>query len=98
VISGFEIDDASKEAGVKTTIQSALNDYFWSREPYIVGLSVPPRRDRITRAAVSGIVDTIVNAELGAVTSVEVKISGDDIAAYALDKGEKAKTGTVSYA
>jgi uncharacterized phage protein gp47/JayE len=97
VVSGLELNDPGRLAAVQDSIEQAVDEYLRSREPYIVGLSVPPRRDRITRAAVSGIVDTIVSTELGAVTSVEVQLTGDDVAAHALEPGQKAKLGDVSY-
>lgn len=97
VVSGLELNDGGRLGAVQDAIEQAADEYLRSREPYILGLSVPPRRDRITRAAVSGIIDSIVSAELGAVTSVEVQVSSNDVAAYALIQGEKAKLGSVSY-
>lgn len=77
--------------------QSAINDgvdeYLRSREPYIVGLSVLPRDDRVTDAAVSGIVDNIVSALGATVTTVELTPGP----AYTLAHGEKSKLGTPTY-
>lgn len=97
VVNGLDLYDPTKTAAVKAALETAVDEYLWSREPYIVGLSVPPRRDLITLAGISGIIDTVVSAELGSVTSVEVQIGGSPYAAYALEKGEKAKAGDFTY-
>lgn len=60
------------EASAQTDISEALTDFFLQREPYIPGLTIPPRLDRVTVAAVSGIVDDIVSARGGIFQSVNV--------------------------
>lgn len=79
---------------LRAEIDGGLDEYFASREPFIEGLSVLPRDDRITQGAVSGIVDGIVNAAGATVNSVTLSTGP----AYTLGRGEKAKRGTVSYA
>lgn len=68
-------------------INEGVDEYLRSRQPYIVGLSSLPREDRITAAAISGIVDSIVNAQGATVTTVSVTPGP----ARTLDPGQKAK-------
>jgi uncharacterized phage protein gp47/JayE len=84
-------------AGVQQQIQTALNEYFRGREPYIIGLSVPPRRDRITRTAVGGVVEDIVTAAGGIFGGVVVTVNGIQADAYTLGIGEKAKLSAVTF-
>lgn len=84
-------------ATVREQIEKALTEYFLSREPFIEGLSIPPRNDRITRVSVSGIIDDIVNANNGVFSNALMSKSGIDTSIYSLEIGEKAKLGTVSF-
>jgi uncharacterized phage protein gp47/JayE len=84
---------ASDEAAAKDALETAVDDWLRSREPYIDGLSALPRADRITQGAVSGVADDAVSA-LGA-TFTELTL--DDGPAYTLGIGEKAKAGTPTY-
>lgn len=84
-------------ATVQEQITNALTEYFLSREPFIEGLSIPPRNDRITRVSVSGIVDDIVNANNGTFSNAFISKSGIDTVIYTLQIGEKAKLGTVTF-
>ncbi len=94
-ISGFQADDPT---AVKADIHAALDEYLRSREPFIVGLSVLPRQDRITVAALGGIVDSVVNAaEKATVTTVSFSLGGIGQTAITLGQGEKAKLGVDSY-
>lgn len=93
-VTGVEAPDV---AAAEATIGAAVDEYFRAREPFIVGLSSLPRNDRVTLAAVSGVVDDAVSALGGTVTSVVVKLSGVPTPAYTLGDGEKAKLGTMTY-
>jgi hypothetical protein len=85
-------------AGVRTTITDAVSDFLFSREPFIVGLSVLPRADRVTLSAVSGVVDEAASADGSTVASVELNLAGSPITAYTLDRGQKAKlAGSVTF-
>ncbi len=84
-------------AETQTQIEAALTEYFLNREPYIAGLSIPPRKDRITNSSVSGTVEDVAAAYNSTFTSVTVELSGDILPAYSLQEGEKAKLGTVTY-
>jgi uncharacterized phage protein gp47/JayE len=88
VISGLVADDLPT---LKTSIETGLDEYLRSREPFIVGLSVLPRDDRITVAALGGLVDGIVSAAGGTCTSVGFSVDAVGQTAYTLGNGEKAK-------
>lgn len=84
-------------AEVKAQIEAALTEYFLDREPYIAGLSIPPRKDRITNSSVSGTVEDVTTAFNSTFTSVIVKLVGVPTPAYSLQEGEKAKLTAVGY-
>ena len=84
-------------AQVQTDITTVVEEYFLAREPFIVGLSVPPRLDRITRTGVSGAVEDIVTAAGGVFTSVIVELNSVTTEAYSLGIGEKAKAASVVF-
>lgn len=88
-ISGLDPDTAE----TRTAIEEGLDEYLRSREPFIVGLSVLPRDDRVTNAAAGGIVDDIVSALGATATTVELTPGP----AYTLGPGQKAKLGTPTY-
>jgi len=100
--AGFDIRVTSLEvsdlAEVRAQIEAALADYFASREPFIVGLSVPPRKDRVTNSAVGGVVEGIVSASGGVFAGVTMEKSGVVVPVYSLGAGEKSKVKSVSYA
>ena len=93
-ISG--VDDL---ATVQTDVTTALTEYFLSVEPFIVGLSVPPRQDQITNTRVSAIVEDIVTAAGGTFISAVFFETGSTtgLTTYILGEGEKAKVDTVSF-
>jgi uncharacterized phage protein gp47/JayE len=95
-VSGLVADDLAQ---VRADIKAALTDYFWSREPFIVGLSVPPRSDRITKATALAVIDDVVSASGGIFTNAFVYLTGTTALTdlYALGTGEKAKLVTVTY-
>lgn len=78
-------------------IRDALDEYMRSREPYIVGLSVPPRRDRITESAVAGVADEAARLAGATITTVELQLGGIPTIAFTLGRGEKAKLGNATY-
>ena len=77
----------------QTDVVSALTEYFLSAEPFIAGLSIPPRKDQLTRTRVSAIVEDIVTAAGGTFTAASFSLtsSSGNIASYVLGEGEKAK-------
>lgn len=82
---------------VKAAISTALTNYFLTREPYVVGLTLGVRQDRITSAAVSGTVEDITAAADNVFERIILESVAVDIIIYALLTGEKAKLGVVSY-
>lgn len=93
-VTGLIVDNL---AGVQAAITTAIEEYFLDREPFIGGLSILPRRDRITRSAVGGVVDDIVSAAGGIFSSVIVTQNAVNIELYSLGIGEKAKAATVTF-
>jgi len=97
-VDGLDVSSATEtEATVKSQLDAAVDEYLRGREPFIVGLSVLPRLDRITEAGVSGVVDAVLDATGAVATSVTVEKGGTPLIAYTLDDGEKAKLGVISY-
>ena len=93
-VTGLLVDDLAQ---VRDDIEAALIEYFDSREPFIPGLSIPPRRDRVSRSAVGGVVDDIVSANSGIFSAAFVELNEVSIDVYTLGIGEKAKLGTLEW-
>lgn len=93
-VVGLIVDNGAQ---VQQDIEDAITEYFLEREPFIVGLSILPRRDRITRSAVGGVVDGIVSAAGGIFSAVFVSRSSVNVELYALGVGEKSKLGTLTF-
>lgn len=88
VVIGLEVPDApATQAQIQTGVDEALH----ALEPFIVGLSVLPRKDRVSQANVAAVVDGIVSAAGGTVASVILTENGVPITARNLRAGEKAK-------
>tara|TARA_R100000541_G_scaffold18689_2_gene28564 strand:+ start:14320 stop:15510 length:1191 start_codon:yes stop_codon:yes gene_type:complete len=82
---------------VQAQITEAVTEYFLTREPFIIGLSVGARTDQVTQTAVGGIVDDIVSAAGGIFTGVTLELNTVLTNIYILGIGEKSKLGTISY-
>jgi len=84
---------------VQTAIEDALEEYVYSRENFITGLDIPPRRDIITETSVGGVAGQIAAANGGAIGGIEVRIGSTPISGgiYYLSEGERAKIGTVTW-
>jgi uncharacterized phage protein gp47/JayE len=82
---------------LQNNIITAVGQYFQNREPYIPGLDVPPRRDRVQVSEVSGTVADLVSGAGGVFESVIVKETGTPIVVRSLVEGEKAKSDTVTF-
>ena len=66
------IADVDNLASTQESIETSLNQYFVDREPFIVGLTIPPRKDRVNNSAVGGVVEDIVSAQGGIFSSTSV--------------------------
>lgn len=97
VVSG--ISGVVDLGSVQTDITTAVKEYFLSVEPFIAGLSTPPRNDQITRTKLSAIVEDIVSAANGTFFSVTFIQTGSvgSLSSYFLGEGEKAKADDVAY-
>ena len=94
VVDGIVTSDL---AGVQASITTAVTEYFLDREPFIEGLSIPPRRDRITQGSVIGIVDDIVSADGGTFNTATITESAVPVTTRELGTGEKAKAATIGF-
>jgi uncharacterized phage protein gp47/JayE len=81
----------------KETLEAAVDDHLRSREPYIEGLSSLPRLDRVTAAAIGGVIDDAVSAVGGTVTSVVLLDGITTLNAYTLGRGETCRAGAFTY-
>ena len=95
-VQGLSVDN---EAQVQLSITAALEQYFLAAEPFITGLTVPQRTDRLTLTTITGVVDDVVTSNGGIFTGVEFSRTGigTPITAYALGEGQKAKAENVTY-
>jgi uncharacterized phage protein gp47/JayE len=75
----------------RIAIREGVDEQLRSLEPFIVGLSSLPRKDRVTQSAISGVVDAIASAKGATISSVALLIGGVPKPAYTLLAGEKAK-------
>ena len=84
---------------VQTDVTAAVQEYYRAAEPFIPGLSIPPRRDQITRTRLSAIVEDIVTAAGGTFTGASFHVVGTpgNLPVYVLGEGEKAKASTVVF-
>jgi hypothetical protein len=92
-VTGLEALDASV---VVAAMSAGVDEFLRAREPFLVGLSVLPRLDRVTQGAVAGVVNEIAEANGASVASVVLRRSGAAIQQYALGHGELAKLGTLT--
>lgn len=98
VALGAEIIDLSPDtAENRAAIRAAVDEFMRSREPFIVGLSILPRRDRVTEAAIAGVVDETASSLGATVSQVTLKNGTATILAYSLDHGQKAKLDDIDW-
>ena len=93
-VSGLNVTDPGT---VQPQIDAAVSDYLLAREPWIPGVSQPPRADSISETSITGVVDDIVNAAGGTFDGLVVKEGGVPFVLRQLGEGEKAKSGGVTY-
>ena len=81
-------------------IDAAVAQYLLDREPFVSGVTIPPKTDLLTKSGLTGVVEDIVTAANGFMTDVSFKLSasGGNLFFYTLSPGEKAKlTSSVSF-
>lgn len=97
-ISGLDVEN---EAVVKADIETALEEYFLSKKPFIQGLDLFSEKvNTITDTNIGCVVDDVVTAAGGSVESVAFGLSiGTFLPKYILGIGEllKLKSGGISY-
>ncbi len=81
----------------RIAVHAAVDEHLRSLEPFIVGLSVLPRRDRVSRPAISGVVNDAVSAVGAVIDLVQLFEGVDEIQGRPLGDGEKAKCEVVSW-
>ncbi len=91
------LDIPTDQPSTEADITEAIEDFFRDAEPFIVGLTPAPRRDRITANALNGIVQQIVNAAGGVYGTAVMTTGAVDLAIYNLGQGEKAKSGVITF-
>lgn len=93
-VQGLVVTD---EGAVKPRLEAAVNEYIRSCEPYIVGLTLPPRRDVVRQADVAGAVGEIVRAAQGTFTNVRLLDGTTPINLFSLGPGVRAKLNQTFY-
>ena len=90
VVTVYGLQVTQNQSIVESEITASVESYFASREPYVHGLTLDARRDRITSSAAAGAVQDAIDAHNGVVSGVITTESGDAVIVRALGKGEKA--------
>lgn len=93
----FNVTIQGLSPALESQVTEAITSYYLEREPFIVGLSLLPRKDRVLETSLVGIVDQIVNANGGVVGPVLQFIAAAETPSHSLNFGEKAKLGSVTY-
>lgn len=94
-VNGLIVDNVAQ---VQQEIERAVTDFFIAAEPYIEGLTVPPRTDTISRVSVESVVYDVVQGNNGTFSSASVTLADDTpVSIYQLGVGEKAKLSGISF-
>ncbi len=95
----FGVTGVPDQVATELDIDEAIQQFFREAEPFIVGLSILPHKDQITRSALTSVVNSIVSAAGGTFTDVAfgetTTLANLDI--YILGQGEKAKSVLISF-
>lgn len=92
VVSG--ISGVPDLVAAQTQVTNAIQEYFLSRENFIAGLDVPPRKDIVSTSAVIGTVEDVITSLGGIFSTVTLELTsnpGVPVDQDILDKGEKVK-------
>ena len=85
-------------ARVRQSIQNGLENYFAAAEPWIVGLSVAPRRDTLDKNRMLALVADITEAAGGSFTTFTFNlVGGSALDSYTVGQGEKARLSSVLF-
>ena len=92
VINGWDVPDDT-DADCRTAVSDAIDEYFLSKAPWLLGLDFLPRTNMAIAAELGGVVSGIVAAHGGTITGVEMQPAGGGtpIETYVLGEGEKLK-------
>jgi len=94
-VQGLSVDNAAQ---VQQDIETAVSDFFLSAEPFIEGLSVPPRSDTVSRTEVESVIIYIVKANNGTFVGANITLVDDTpVSVYQLGAGEKAKLLEITF-
>lgn len=93
-IAGLVADDI---VTVKAQIRNALDEFFLSREPYILGLSSLPQKNELSTLLIASVVIDVVNANNGSVSSAILYFEGNLVTSYILAQGELCDLDIVTY-
>lgn len=94
IVNGLIVNNTAQ---VQEEIERALTGFFIASEPYIDGLSVPPRTDIVSRVEVESVIVDVVKANNGTFSGASVTTNGTPVTVYQLGIGEKAKLNGVSF-
>jgi len=101
--TGFDVTvtdlQVTNPAEVEAEIEESLTAYFLERAPFVDGLTVPPRVDKISINTIIGIIDDSVNSRNGTFTGATFKKTLDivNLEIYLLAEGEKSKLVNLSF-
>lgn len=84
---------------VRSTIENSARQLFADAEPFIPGLTLPPRQDFVTRSQLIALVQEIVAADNGTFGTVRFSQDGvgGSIERYNLGEGVKIRLNEVTY-
>ena len=77
-------------------IEDAIKQHLSTLEPFIVGVSILPPRDRVSSAAIGGVIYTVAEANGAFFGSYSVVVGASPISTYVLEDGQLAKLGTLT--
>jgi len=90
----YPVEDKTE---IEAAVLAGLTEFFLDRGPFILGLHLQPRKDIIHQMDVGGVVGKIVASRGAYVNTVTMSISAVETQLHALQEGEKAKMGTLTW-
>lgn len=96
VVSDLNVDN---EAQVQADILTVVTNFFLNAEPFIDGLTIPPRRDIITGSSLVSAIEFVVSQANGTFADAIFRETGQlgNLDSYLLAEGEKAKLVDLSF-